>query len=116
MLLRVPHAPVAAPAPRLPWARRMRCWVADRQASAWAVGAIAVLGAAVQGVDLGINHLASGVRKLRFGSVVVGTVVSRIHHDTSNMRRRDASMAIPLRVPTPEEVQVVVLGALFKRA
>jgi hypothetical protein len=53
MLLRVPHAPVAAPAPRLRWARRMRCWVGDRQASAWVVGAIAVLGAAVQGVDLG---------------------------------------------------------------
>ncbi len=54
MLLRAPHAPVGAPAPtRMPAWRRVRWWVADHQASVWAVGAIAVVGVAVQSVNLG---------------------------------------------------------------
>jgi hypothetical protein len=51
MLLRAPHAPVGAPASTRQ--RRVRWWIADHQAGIWAVGAIAVVGIAVQRINLG---------------------------------------------------------------
>ncbi|MGH9228391.1 MAG: hypothetical protein ACRD07_06590 [Acidimicrobiales bacterium] len=54
MLLRAPHVPVGAHAStRAAWHRRVRWWVADHQAGVWTVGAIVVVGIAVQRINLG---------------------------------------------------------------
>jgi hypothetical protein len=61
MLLRAPHASLGATAPTgAPWWRRARWWVADHEAGVCAVGAIAVLGAAVRSVNLGTAPAPAG--------------------------------------------------------